>query len=66
MILIKEDGRKGLDFKGTFQCEHCGDIEVVGIDYKDDFYKTVFLPNLRCLTCGETSRSLLEKEQDVL
>lgn len=52
MKLINRISQHRRDFRGTYECEHCG-YSYVGQGYDDANFHYNVIPSMKCQKCGE-------------
>lgn len=52
MKLINRISQHRRDFRGTYECEHCG-YSYEGSGYDDANFHNNVIPNMTCKECGE-------------
>lgn len=60
MKLIEKLRQSRRDFKGRYQCQGCGNIEIDdSIDsYDDDYFHEQVIPAMKCKKCGKSTIDL--------
>lgn len=53
MKLISRHSQHRRDFRGTYECEHCG-YSYEGSGYDDANFHYNVIPNMKCKECGKT------------
>ncbi len=60
MKLVKIIDQSRRDFKGKYECQGCGHIEIdKGMEsYDDRYFHASVIPDKKCKNCGESTNSL--------
>lgn len=60
MILIDKISQHRRDFKGKYECEGCGTIDIDDgpSSYDDAYFHTNVIPAKECSNCGESTVSM--------
>jgi C4-type Zn-finger protein len=66
MFLKEKIDQSRRDFKGKYECQSCGEVEIdAGLySYDDDYFHDNVIPAMKCKKCGKSTKDLgLENER---
>lgn len=55
MKIKKKLSQHRRDFTAVYECDHCGETETSS-GYDDSYFHSQVIPNMKCKSCGKTSK----------